>query len=156
MIGWIIAGVVALALAKKQEAQGAPASGTITTSTSPNGLPWPSPARSGVNVIREPLTNTFQDWQNGPFVPVPTGSRQDVIAQGSAISDAYNNQIVGLRVLQGGGPEVINPVVVAGGNTSVGGGGGASSSSGTGSGSGGSTGGNIGGGGFGGRGGGLK
>lgn len=145
----IIIGVI-LALAHKSSQQGTSASGTTITVGNPS-FGTVAPAQDA-GLSREPTAGTFGDWQNGPFVPVPTGSRQDYYATGAARSDSAVSQIAGLRVINPDqGPQVGGG---SGGTSAVSGGGGATS--GGGSGSGGSTGGQIGGGGFAGRGGGLK
>jgi uncharacterized membrane protein YgcG len=137
MIGWIAAIVGAFVLLHKSQANSATTTPATTVTTSPTlgfgGVVGPPQAPA-----REPVLHTWQDWQNGPFVPVPTGSRMDVLpANPALISDNVKNQMIQLGQYTSGGPTIINPPTVA----PVSGGG-----SGTSSGVGGSSGGGGGGG----------
>lgn len=110
MLGYIIAGLV-VALVHKAKAQGAPASGTVVTAGTPT-FDVVSPKQTGAGDIifsREPNASTLDAWQNGPMIPVPTGSRPDIFSTQNSHSDAKLLQAVGLHAYQGEGPQVINP-----------------------------------------------
>jgi hypothetical protein len=127
MWGWIIAAVGLLVVTHKASATGASDSGTVV-----NAAPIPSfgvvNANSSDNSVisREPLHTTFTEWQNGPEVPVPSGSRADLHAIGIATSDAKSNMISQLQVY-GVGPDVRNPeskrLIPGGGGAAASGGG---------------------------------
>lgn len=158
MWGWIIAALVGLAITHKASATGTPASGTVVTSGPVPNFGVVNQRSDALGVVsREPLHTSFIEWQQGPEIPVPAGSRGDLHARAQAVSDNKQTQIVGLQQY-GYGPDVRNPtdkdkdknknVAVGGG----GGGGGTTIVAGSGGGVSGGGGAGGGGGGFGGGG----
>lgn len=116
MIGWIIGGAVALYLLSSQQKQSSGSTSGTQTTVGTNPPAFGNVPSSVGQVARESQPPTdFLLWQNGPFVPVPPGSAQDIIAQGAAQSDSKISQLQGITV--------INPtpiVAPVGGNISAG------------------------------------
>lgn len=122
MIGYIIGGLVALALANKAQAdKNAPVTHILI------GVPnvWKSTVLTGREKTPIGQPGTWQNWQATKGTPVKPGEAQDVYAPATAQSDT--------KVQQSSGPTIIDPtrkpVSAAGTNTS---GGGASGSGGAG------------------------
>lgn len=136
MVGWIIAAAAVILAHKSQAAS------TATPAT--HVLVGPTPAFGNVNPAhylgappREPFYNSIDQWQNGPMLPVPAGSRQDVLPRNpGSVSDNVNNQLVQVAQFVSGAPDVRNPTGTGGasGGASSGGSGATAPAGGTGGG----------------------